>query len=58
MIKGHAVRIARIHQACATMEELHQQTRALYDSITAEARRTRAVAQTLKARKKSITRRR
>jgi hypothetical protein len=57
MPHGHVDRVARIRQACSTMEELHEQTRLLYESITAEARRTRAVAPQRKYPKKIRPRR-
>jgi hypothetical protein len=58
MLEGHVVRIARIQQACTTMAELHEETRLLYEPITAEARRARAAARTLKHHKKAVPRHR
>jgi hypothetical protein len=56
MPKDHVARIARIHSACSTMAELHEQTRLLYESITAEARRVRAASRALKYSKKAAPR--
>jgi hypothetical protein len=48
MPKDHLARIIRIHHECSTMAELHEETRVLFESITAEARRSRAAALALK----------
>jgi hypothetical protein len=41
--------VDRVWKPCTTLDELHEQTRLLYESITARARRSRRRAQPHKA---------
>jgi hypothetical protein len=50
--------ITRMRRACLTLEQLHEETRRLCDSITAEARNARAVASDASTKAKSPRRKR
>jgi hypothetical protein len=51
MPKAHAVRIERTPGVCFTLEQLYEETRLLYDAITAEARRGRLASKPRRQRK-------
>lgn len=57
MRKGHAAQMVRPVPPCSTLEELHQETRRLYESIAEEAQRARIAARELKYPKKAGPRR-
>jgi hypothetical protein len=56
-IPATVARLDRIHGTDATLEELQEQTRRLYDSIAAEAKRVRAAARQLNRAKRIVPRR-